>query len=209
MIHESLVVGAFQCNCHILADEKTKEAVVVDPGDKACEILAALKSLGVTVKYLLHTHAHLDHVMGTRAVHEKTDGMILLHPADAPLYAMISKQAAMFGFTADDPHAVDEPLKDGQTIAFGKHTMTVLHTPGHTPGSCCFRLDAGRRLLFSGDTLFARSIGRTDLWGGDFDAEIASIRSKILALDDDTVVYPGHGPETRVGEERKKNPFLI
>ena len=209
MIHETLVVGAFQCNCHILADEKTKEAVVIDPGDKAREILAALKTLGVNVKYLLHMHAHLDHVMGTRAVHEKTDGKILLHPADAPLYAMLSKQASMFGFDAEDPHAVDGPLADGQRVEFGRHALDVLHTPGHTPGSCCFRLDGGRRLLFSGDTLFARSIGRTDLWGGDFDAEIASIRAKILTLDDDTVVYPGHGAETRVGEERRKNPFLI
>lgn len=217
MIHETIVVGPFQCNCHILADEATKQAIVIDPGDNAEKILAAVRGAGFDVQYLLHTHAHLDHISGTRAVAEATEGKILIHAEDLPLYENLLQQVAMLrtamsvGF-----HDVAEPLKphrlirDGEELEFSGRNIRVVHTPGHTPGSCCFETQDGRkRLLFSGDTLFARSIGRTDLWGGDFDTEIASIKNKLLPLDPDTEVFPGHGPKTHIGEEKKKNPFLI
>lgn len=211
MIHEAIVVGPFACNCHILADEETKEAVIIDPGDQPEGILDVVRDLGATVKTLLHTHCHLDHITGTRKVKEETGAKIIIHEADRGLYENLKEQYAgtfkLFGFnlgTGAEPLPVDATLADGDEIAVGKQKIRVMHTPGHTPGSCCFH--AGD-VLFSGDTLFRGSIGRTDLWGGDADQEIASIRGKIFALDKDTIVYPGHGPATRVAIEKKTNPF--
>ena len=216
MIHRALAVGPFQCNCHILADESSKEAVIVDPGDDAEEILAHAKDLGVTVKALVHTHCHLDHITGTRRVREETGARILIHEADKWLYENLKTQFSstmrLFGLRlggADDPLPVDEYVKDGQDIAFGRHALRAIHTPGHTPGSCCFALtDRKERRVFSGDTLFAGSIGRTDLWGGNQEQELESIRARLFTLDADTVVYPGHGPETRIDDEIASNPFL-
>lgn len=202
MRHEQVVVGAFQCNCHILANENG-EAVIIDPGDDAELILEAAK--GLRVKYLLHSHCHLDHITGTRAVQEATGAKILIHEADKPLYENLPMQARLFGWNVGEPAPVDATFRDGDTFAFGRHEISVLHTPGHTPGSCCFRLG---NELFSGDTLFRRSIGRTDLWGGNLEQELDSIRRRIFTLDPDVLVHPGHGPDTRVKEEKEGNPFL-
>lgn len=216
LIHRTLAVGSFQCNCHVLADERTKEAVIVDPGDEPEEILQVVKDLGVSVKALLHTHCHLDHITGTRRVKEETGAPIHIHEADRRLYEGLKEQYGgllrQFGFSmgaGEEPLPVDGTLRDGQVFAFGGQQLRVIHTPGHTPGSCCFHLETPKdRLLLSGDTLFAGSIGRTDLWGGDLDTEVASIRTKLLTLDAGTIVHPGHGPVTRIKEEKASNPFL-
>ena len=205
---ETFPVGPLQCNCTILADESTNEAVVIDPGDEAERILRALQAARLTPLALLHTHAHFDHVGGTRRVKEATGAAIRLHPADRPLYDVLPDQAAFFGLTADAPLEPDAPLSDGETIRFGRHALTAIHTPGHTPGSTCFRLDDDARpILFSGDTLFRRSVGRTDLWGGDSRKILASIRERLFALPGNTPVVCGHGPDTTIEEEKRLNPF--
>lgn len=205
MKHEILAVGPLQCNCHILADEASKEAVIVDPGDDADEILRRVK--GYTVRALLHTHCHFDHMTGTRAVAQATGAEILIHKADKAYYDSLAGQYRMFGMPrpVEDPLPVKRFLQDGDKIAFGKHALTVIHTPGHTQGSCCFHAEG---LVLSGDTLFRRSIGRTDLPGGNAEEELESIRKHLFTLDPETVVFPGHGPETRIADERAENPFL-
>lgn len=210
MIHKVISVGPLACNCHVLADASSKEAVVVDPGDDAEEILKAVGDL--TVVALLHTHCHFDHMTATRKVAEATGAEILIHRSDKAYYDNLAGQVAAFGtmFGArfgrpEEPLPVKRFLRDGETIRFGKHALRVLHTPGHTEGSCSFE---GEGRVLSGDTLFRRSIGRTDLPGGDFEQEADSIRKKLYTLDPETVVYPGHGPETRIAEERAENPFV-
>ena len=210
MIHEAVAVGPLGCNCHVLADETTREALIVDPGDDADEILARVKDLKVVG--LLHTHCHFDHMTATRRLAEETGGKILIHKADKQLYDGLVKQYASFGaFFGVGPDGIPNPLpadgflEDGAELAFGKHRLKVLHTPGHTKGSCCFHVDG---LLFSGDTLFKGSVGRTDLPGGDFDEEERSIRTRLYTLDPETRVFPGHGPETRIGRERKQNSVV-
>jgi hydroxyacylglutathione hydrolase len=205
MIHQIVAVGPLQCNCHILADEASKEAVIVDPGDDADEILRRVK--GYTVRALLHTHCHFDHMTGTRKVAEATGAEILIHQADKEYYDSLAGQYRMFGMPrpVDDPLPVKRFLKDGDRIGFGKQALKVIHTPGHTQGSCCFHAEG---LLISGDTLFRRSIGRTDLPGGNAEEELESIRTRLFTLDPETAVFPGHGPETRISEERSENPFL-
>lgn len=204
MIHEQLAVGPLQCNCHILGCEETKEGVVIDPGDDPKLVIAAARDLGLTIKAILHTHAHFDHINGTPPVRAATEAPILLHRGDEPLYSAVVAEAGKWGFRALPPSPVDRYIDDGDTVAFGRHTLTVMHTPGHTQGSCCFRID---HTLFSGDTLFCRGIGRTDLWGGNHAQEIASIRERLFTLDEGTLVYPGHGPSTHIGEEKKENPY--
>jgi glyoxylase-like metal-dependent hydrolase (beta-lactamase superfamily II) len=205
MIHQVVAVGPLQCNCHILADEASKEAVIVDPGDDADEILRRVQ--GYTVRALLHTHCHFDHMTGTRQVAEATGADILIHQADKEYYDSLAKQYLMFRMPrqVDDPLPVKRFLKHGDRIAFGKAALKVIHTPGHTQGSCCFHTEG---LLLSGDTLFCRSIGRTDLPGGNAEEELDSIRKKLFTLDPETAVFPGHGPETRIADERAENPFL-
>ncbi|MGH9365101.1 MAG: MBL fold metallo-hydrolase [Thermoanaerobaculia bacterium] len=204
---ETFPVGPLQCNCSIVVDEATREAVVIDPGDEPERILKALAAAKVRPVALLHTHAHLDHITGTRQVSEATRAPILLHPEDLPLYEALPEQAAFFGLRADAPRPLDRPLGDADVIRFGQSRLRAIHTPGHTPGSTCFALEADRPLLFAGDTLFRRSIGRTDLWGGDTDAILVSIREKLFALPGDTAVVCGHGPDTTIGEEKRLNPF--
>lgn len=208
---ETFPVGVLSCNCTIIACERTREALVVDPGGDADRILDVVRSNGLSVKHVLHTHAHFDHVLGTRAVKDATGGKVRLHPGDAFLYDDLAAQAAWLGLELEDEAPpVDAALADGETVPFGDHGTLVLHTPGHTPGSCSFSLSTGEgMLLLSGDTLFRGSIGRTDLPGGDYDRILASIKNRLLSLDDDTRVIPGHGPETRIGLERRKNPFLV
>jgi len=167
------------------------------------------------VKYLLHTHGHLDHVGATRGVRagRAEAPKILIHRADEPLYQALLQQGQLFGLRYDEPLPVDPYLEDGQDLRIGDLKLSVLHTPGHSPGCVCLRLheDAGAgasEMLFSGDTLFQGSVGRTDLWGADQGQMFSSIRNRILTLDDDTIVCPGHGPDTRVGVEKRSNPFL-
>ena len=157
---------------------------------------------------LLHTHAHFDHISGTRGVKEKTGAAIRLHPADRPLYDALPDQAAMFGIPAGEPLPIDAPIEDGETISFGNHSVTAIHTPGHTPGSTCYLLEGENPALFAGDTLFRRSIGRTDLWGGDTDTILESIRTRLYSLPEATPVVCGHGPGTTIGEEKRANPFV-
>ncbi len=204
---ETFPVGPLQCNCTILADAGTREAVVIDPGDEPERILRALEKTKLTAVALVHTHAHFDHIGASRAVKEATGAPIRLHPSDRPLYDALPEQAALFGLSADAPLPPDAPLEDGETISFGAHVLRAIHTPGHTPGSTCFLLDGDHSVLFSGDTLFRRSIGRTDLWGGDGDAILASIRERLFVLPPGLPVVCGHGPGTTIGEEKRLNPF--
>lgn len=209
IIHRLLPVGPLQCNCSILACAATREAVVIDPGDEAEKIVSRLSEEGLRVKYLLHTHAHFDHVGGTGGVRKACGAPVCLHEGDRELYANVPLQARLFGMTAEEPPPVEKWLEDGERLAFGDYSVETLHTPGHSPGSVCFRVwGNGEELLFSGDTLFQRSIGRTDLWGGSLDQLLQSVRRRLWTLDDDTPVYPGHGPATRIGEEKAENPFL-
>jgi hydroxyacylglutathione hydrolase len=204
---ETFPVGPLQCNCSIVVDESSREAVVIDPGDEPERILDALSAAGVRPVALLHTHAHLDHITGTGQVAEETGAPIRLHPADRQLYEALPEQAALFGLSARKPRPLDAPLSDGEVIRFGRSSLRAIHTPGHTPGSMCFVLEGDEPLLFSGDTLFRRSIGRTDLRGGDTEQILASIREKLFALPGGTPVVCGHGPGTTVDEERRLNPF--
>jgi hydroxyacylglutathione hydrolase len=209
LIVRSFAVGLLQCNCTILGDPVSREAIVVDPGDEAQKVLEVLKEEGLLCRTILNTHTHIDHVGANQALKEATGARLLLHEADLPLYDNLRAQALMLGGLMPTPEraAVNETIHQGDRVRAGGLLAEVLHTPGHTPGSLCFHVDSGA-LLLSGDTLFAGSIGRTDLWGGDYDQEIASIRERLLALDDRTRVIPGHGPETTIGQERRRNPFL-
>ena len=203
-------VGALQCNCTILGDPGTGEAIVVDPGDEVDKVLAALRRHGLRCTAILNTHAHIDHVGANQALKEQSGARLMLHEADLPLYDNLRMQSQwMGGLIPEPPRAeVDEHVTQGDRVAAGAVVAEVLHTPGHTPGSICFHVAGAEPLVLSGDTLFAGSVGRTDLWGGDFDQEIASIRKRLLTLGDTTRVIPGHGPETTIGWERQRNPFL-
>ena len=216
IVHKIIAVGVFQANCHILADETTRTALIIDPGDEPKKILDAVRGMGVRVTHLLHTHCHLDHITGTRPVGEKTGASIHIHPKDRFLYDGLKAQYAsmmrLFGVgmgEGEDPLPAGGALKDGAEIPLGTSTLKVLHTPGHTPGSCSFLLEGpGGPRLFTGDTLFAGAIGRTDLEGGDTDLELESIKTRLLTLDPETPVFPGHGPSTRIELERDQNPWL-
>jgi hydroxyacylglutathione hydrolase len=200
-------VGPLQCNCSIVADPEAGEALVIDPGDEPERVLRALAETRCRAVALLHTHGHFDHVGGTAAVHRATGAPIRIHAADRPLYDALAEQAGFFGLSAEPPLPPDGGFDDGEKIPFGGFSVSVIHTPGHTPGSTCFLLPASGPILFSGDTLFRRSVGRTDLWGGDTDTILASIREKLFPLAPETRVVCGHGPDTTIGEERRSNPF--
>ncbi len=210
MIFEQLTVGPFQCNCSIIACETSKEAIVVDPGDEPELILAILKQRQLKPIYLLQTHAHLDHVGASKSVKQHCGGKICLHNEDQFLYDHVAMQAQLFGLPTPDTAPIDLYLKHADTLEFGSFKLNVLHTPGHTPGSLSFYLEGflERPLLFSGDTLFMGSIGRTDLWGGDYPTIINSIKKQLLTFNDTTLVIPGHGPNTNIGQEKTHNPFL-
>jgi glyoxylase-like metal-dependent hydrolase (beta-lactamase superfamily II) len=204
---ETLPVGPLQCNCSILGDPDSGEAVVIDPGDEPERILEALARQRLKPVALLHTHAHFDHIGATRRVRESTGAPIRLHAADFPLYDALPRQAEIFGLRAEPPLPPDRPVEDEEAIEFGPFTITAIHTPGHTPGSTCFRLEGDPGVLFSGDTLFRRSIGRTDLWGGDTESILQSIRRRLFRLPDALPVVCGHGPGTTIAEEKRLNPF--
>lgn len=206
---DSFPVGLFQCNCSILGCPQSKEAIVIDPGEEGDAITKRLKAGGWTVKALIHTHAHLDHFGATADVKACCGGRSYLNKADQFLWDLHETQSMMLGLPRASVDPVDEYFQDGQILSFGQHSLEVLFTPGHTPGSTCFRLASGeRQMIFSGDTLFRRSVGRTDLPGGDFDELAKSIKTRLYTLDGDSEVIPGHGPATRIGDERRGNPFV-
>lgn len=247
LIHEIIPVGMLQCNCSIVGDPRTREAIVIDPGDEIDRILAVLSKHRLTVKAILSTHAHIDHVGGLKRLHDVTGAPVLMNEGDVPMYQQMDMQAQLLGVAPPPLAKIDNLLKEGDTVRWGNYEARVLHTPGHSPGSVSLYLpfsgDAhggeGNRVvltdatassvkpasgahdthdqthantqcpwLFAGDTLFAGSIGRTDLWGGSYPEIIRSIRLKLLALPEDTIVFPGHGPSTTLAEERETNPFL-
>jgi hydroxyacylglutathione hydrolase len=214
-IHLTVPVGMLQCNCSIVGDPVTREALVVDPGDELDRILELLSRHKLTVKAIVSTHAHIDHVGGLSKLHQQTGAPVMMHRDDIPLYQAMDIQAAFLGVAPPEVGDIDQTLDDGEVLRWGSLAAHVMHTPGHSPGSVSLYLppDVGKIAaaapqLFAGDTLFAGSIGRTDLWGGSMKQILDSLRSKLLQLPDDTVVHPGHGPRTTIGEERGSNPFL-
>jgi len=216
LIHEILPVGWLQCNCSVVGDPETREAIVLDPGDEVERIVEVLRRNALKVRAIVNTHAHIDHVGGLRELHELTGAPVLMHAEDLELYRALGMQAGWIGMPVPEMAEVDGLLREGDAVCWGGYTARVIHTPGHTPGSICLHMASpaapqaenapGR--LFAGDTLFAGSIGRTDLWGGSFGAILRSLQLKLMALPDDTLVYPGHGPATTIGQERATNPFL-
>lgn len=232
LIHEIIPVGMLQCNCSILGDPETHEAIVIDPGEEVERILALLAKHKLKVTAIVSTHAHIDHVGGLKKLHDVTHAPVLMNEGDLDLYRAMDIQSQFLGVAPPPLATIDNLLAEGDVVRWGGYEARVLHTPGHTPGSVSLylpfaeRKEEGNRVapahsakksrgdddpapwLFAGDTLFAGSIGRTDLWGGSFPEIIRSIRSKLLTLPEDTIVFPGHGPTTTLGEERESNPFL-
>src|SRR5579864_3499367 len=207
MIHEILPVGPLQCNCSIVGDETTHEAMVIDPGDEIEDILALVQKHKLQVKQIVITHAHIDHVGGAMKLRAATGAPILLNQNDYALLKMLDMQAAWVGMLPPGKVEIDRTVTTGETISAGSHTAQILHTPGHTEGSICLYFEPEKKLI-AGDTLFAGSIGRTDLPGGSLDKIMRSLHNTLMALPDETVVIPGHGPVTTIGEERESNPFL-
>jgi len=207
MILESFPVGLLASNCIILGDQRTQEAIVIDPGDEAAHIHQRLTELGLNLKQIVLTHAHIDHVGGALKLKKLTGAPIYLNENDLPLLEMMDAQAAWLGIHAPEVAAPDGGLADGQIVGLEHYPAQVLHTPGHTQGSVCLHF-APLKLLVAGDTLFAGGIGRTDLPGGNFDQIMDSLRNRLMTLPDETRVLPGHGPETTIGVERISNPFL-
>jgi glyoxylase-like metal-dependent hydrolase (beta-lactamase superfamily II) len=210
MLVETFPVGLLQCNCVVIGDPESGEAIVVDPGDEPARVQQVLREHGLRCRAILITHTHIDHVGAIAELKDATGAKLMLHRADVPLYDMLGVQASWLGgmLAAPERAAVDEHLEHGDRVKAGALEAETLHTPGHTPGSLCFHFAAADPLLIAGDTLFAGSVGRTDLPGGDFEQELASIRDRLLVLDDRTRVIAGHGPETTIGRERRRNPFL-
>lgn len=204
MIIRSMPVGPLQANCYIVGCDATRHAAVIDPGGDADRILLALAKDKLTLKAIINTHGHFDHVSANKALKSASGADLMVHPLDAPMLAQLARGAAMWGMRSEDSPEPDRLLQDGDTVQVGQIQFKVLHTPGHTPGGISLHAD---KVVFVGDTLFAGSIGRTDFPGGDFDALIRSIHTKLFTLPDDTAVYTGHMEATTIGQEKKHNPF--
>ncbi|HLJ84466.1 MAG TPA: MBL fold metallo-hydrolase [Candidatus Eremiobacteraceae bacterium] len=209
MIVEHFPVGLLGCNCVVLGDEATKSAVVVDPGDEVDRIGTVLRRHALKVVAIVATHAHIDHVGAMATLKDITGAPAMLHEADLEIYRILSEQARWLGVPSPPETTIDRYLEDGGRVEFGAQGLDVVHTPGHSPGSVTFVAHTDSPLVIAGDTLFNGSIGRTDLWGGSFDAIITSIRTRLLTLPEDWPVICGHGPDTTIGHERDTNPFLV
>ena len=225
VIHEILPVGMLQCNCSIVGDPETHEALVIDPGDEVERVLEVLERHNLKVRAIVSTHAHIDHVGGLAKLRRATGAPVILHPDDLELYLALPAQAQWLGIPPPEMTEIDGFLRDGDELVWGGFQARVIHTPGHSRGSMSLYLPpdvpaagsgvpagAAPRIvtprLFAGDTLFAGSIGRTDLWGGSLDEIMRSIHQKLLVLPGETLVYPGHGPQTTIAAEKESNPFL-
>lgn len=226
LIHEILSVGMLQCNCHVIGDPVTREAIVIDPGDDVATILEVIARHKLKVRAILITHSHIDHVIGLKKMREVTGAPVMMHQDDLALYEEMETQAEWIQWATPELAEVDDFLAEGKSIKWGSYELRVMHTPGHTKGSVCLYLPREENivqptspagapeiaqepgLLFAGDTLFEGSIGRTDLWGGSMKEIIRSLKTKVMALPDETVVFPGHGGITTIGVERETNPFL-
>jgi len=207
MIHEILPVGPLQCNCSIIGDESTLQAMVIDPGDDIADVQGLIQKHSLQVKQIVITHAHIDHVGGAMKLRAATGAPILINENDYALLKMLDVQAAWVGMAGPAKVEIDQALAEGDKLRAGALEASILHTPGHTEGSVCLYFPAQRKLI-AGDTLFAGSIGRTDLPGGSFQKIMSSLHQRVLALPDETIVVPGHGPLTTIGDERESNPFL-
>jgi glyoxylase-like metal-dependent hydrolase (beta-lactamase superfamily II) len=207
MIHEILPVGLLQCNCSIFGDEQTHEALVIDPGDNIDGILAILEKHGLRVKAIVITHAHIDHIGGAAKLKAATGAPVVMNQDDQELYDHLDVQASWLGMETPSHTSIDDTARDGDVLGLGPAEFRVLHTPGHTQGSISLWIPAENKLI-AGDTLFRDSIGRTDLPGGNPRQILRSIEEKLLGLPEETVVVPGHGPNTTIGREKERNPFL-
>jgi len=207
MIHKIFPVGPLQCNCSVIGDEKTHEAMVIDPGDQIEGILDILRQEKLTLKQIVITHAHIDHVGGAMKLKAATGAPILMNQNDYALLKMLDMQAAWVGMRPPGDVQMDETISQGRVLRIGEISSNVIHTPGHTEGSICLYFPEEKKLI-AGDTLFAGSIGRTDLPGGSMEKIMRSLHNQVMALPDETEVVPGHGPLTTIGEERETNPFL-
>jgi glyoxylase-like metal-dependent hydrolase (beta-lactamase superfamily II) len=206
-VRETFPVGPLRCNCTLLANLKTRESIVIDPGDEIADILARLARRQLTLRQIIVTHAHIDHIGGAAQLRRVTGAPVLFHQADLPILGMMEMQAAWLGIPTPEKVALDQSAEDGLSAGIPGLDAEVIHTPGHTPGSICLHFPK-QELLLAGDTLFAGSVGRTDLPGGDTRALLRSIRARLLPLPENTLVVPGHGQETTLGQERDTNPFL-
>lgn len=205
MILARLELGPFASNCYLVGAESNKEGIIIDPGAEADEILQKVKDLGLKVKFIVLTHAHIDHVGALKETRESTGARVAIHADDAVGLQTRRPVNPLFGFPLPVPPPPDQLLKDGDSLDIGNLHFRVLHTPGHTPGGICL---LGDGVVFSGDTLFNLSIGRTDMPGGSYAQLLNGIHTKLMVLPDSTIVYPGHGPPSTIGDERRMNPFL-
>ena len=208
MIFNQHEVGNYSVFCYLIGDEEAREALFIDPADDTDRLLSEAKSHGLTIKYIINTHAHVDHIGAVREIKDATGAQIMMHKDELPLLQAASRMGRLFGVRIEQPPDPDRFLSEGEEISFGNGiSLTVLETPGHSPGGITL-VTSDKKICFAGDTLFAGSIGRTDLPGGDYHTLINSIKTKLLPLGDDVKVLPGHGPATTVGAERRYNPFL-
>lgn len=207
MIFESLEVGPLSVNCYIVACDKSLEGVVIDPGGDVDRIVGLVEKHGIKIHTIINTHGHFDHIGGNRQALTAFDAKLLIHQADAPMLNRSAEVARKYGLQGENSPDADAFLVDGMDIFFGTCRLKVLHTPGHTQGGCCLYFEE-EQLVITGDTLFAESIGRTDLPGGSHEQLLESIRRKLFTLPDDVIAYPGHGPQTTIGHEKSCNPYF-